>query len=176
MPRPPPAPDRASPAKRGARRRQRRLHLSRRRLEISLVRRLHEARLRAGGNRLHRLVVVALDRVAERVRALAGGYQPPTFEHVPDPDAALFLCAVDHRTGYRARYLVGGRGPFEGSALMWELGLRAARRERGLLTAARLVDVGAGRGAEIFRSGAGTVDDAERRAARGSDLARGLAD
>ncbi len=121
-------------------------------------------------------MVVALDRVAERVRALADRYRPPTFEHVPDPDAALFLCAVDHRTGYRARYLVGGRGPFEGSALMWELGLRAARRERGLLTAARLVDVSAGRVAEIFRIGGETVADPERRAALWRDLARGLAD
>src|SRR5206468_10415459 len=38
--------------------------------------------------------------LAERVRALAADYEPPGFEHVPDADAAIFLCAVDHRTGY----------------------------------------------------------------------------
>jgi hypothetical protein len=121
------------------------------------------------------LVVAALGRVGERVRTLAAGYEPPTFQHVPDADAALFLCAVDHRTGYRGRYLVGGRGPFEGSALLWELGLRAARRERGLLTAARLAEVSAGRVAEIFRIGGETVADPERRAALWRDLAHGLA-
>src|SRR6266540_2394108 len=95
----------------------------------------------------------ALARAAERVRELAAGYAPPAFAHVPDPDSALFLCAVDHRTGYRGRYLVGGRGPFEGSALMWELGLRAGRREPGLLTASGLADVDASRVAEVFRIG-----------------------
>ena len=74
----------------------------------------------------------AVERVAERVRELAASYEPPSFSHVPDPDAALFLCAIDHRTGYRGRYLVGGRGPFEGSALLWAVGLQAARRQGGL--------------------------------------------
>jgi hypothetical protein len=120
------------------------------------------------------LVVAAPGRVAERVRALAADYEPPRFEHVPDADAALFLCAVDHRTGYRGRYLVGGRGPFTGSALMWELGLLAARRERGLLTAPRLVEIGAERVAEIFRIGGETVAHPERRAALWRDLAGGL--
>jgi 4-hydroxybenzoate polyprenyltransferase len=61
-------------------------------------------------------------RIAARVSELAVDYSPPSFAHVPDPDAALFLCAVDHRTGYRGRYLVSGRGPFEGSALLWAVG------------------------------------------------------
>ena len=57
-------------------------------------------------------------RVSARVQELAAAYDPPSYDHVPDADAALFLCAVDHRTGYRGRYLVGGQGPFEGSALL----------------------------------------------------------
>jgi hypothetical protein len=124
------------------------------------------------------LVVTAADRVGERVvervRTLAADYEPPSFAHVHDADAALFLCAVDHRTGYRGRYLVGGRGPFAGSALMWELGLRAARRERGLLTAPRLADVTAERVAGMFRIGGETVADPEGRAALWRDLAAGL--
>ena len=67
----------------------------------------------------------AVERVAGRVRELEDGYEPPSFSHVPDPDAAIFLCAIDHRTGYRGRYLVGGEGPFEGSALLWAVGLQA---------------------------------------------------
>ena len=120
-------------------------------------------------------MVAAVERVAERVQALAAGYEPPRFEHVPDVDSALFLCAVDHRTGYRGAYLVGGRGPFAGSELMWELGLLAARRERGLLTAARLEGIGADRVADIFRIGGETVADPERRAALWRDLGQGLA-
>lgn len=117
---------------------------------------------------------MSLATAAARVRELTPAYGPPTFSHVPDPDAAIFLCAVDHRTGYRGRYLVGGRGPFEGSALMWELGLRAARRERGFLTAARLASVEAGEVAEAFRIGGETVADPDRRAALWRSLAAGL--
>jgi hypothetical protein len=116
----------------------------------------------------------AVSRVAERVRAIAADYVPPTFQHVPDPDAAVFLCAVDHRTGYRRRYLVAGRGPFEGSALLWAVGLRAAERERGLLTAAALREVSAERVAATFRIGGETVADPERRAGLWRDLAAGL--
>jgi hypothetical protein len=116
----------------------------------------------------------AVERVAERVRELAAGYQPPSFSHVPDPDAAIFLCAIDHRTGYRGRYLVGGKGPFEGSALLWAVGLQAALRQRGLLTAAGLGDVTPERVAELFRIGGETVADPERRAALWRDLAAGL--
>jgi hypothetical protein len=124
-------------------------------------------------------VSVATDsvaRVATRVSELASasGWEPPTFAHVPDPDSALFLCAVDHRSGYRGRYLVDGRGPFEGSALMWAVALQAARREPGLLTAGRLSDVSAAEVAEIFRIGGETVAAADRRAALWHDLAAGL--
>jgi hypothetical protein len=116
----------------------------------------------------------AVARVAERVRELAVGYEPPAFAHVPDPDAAIFLCAIDHRTGYRGRFLVAGRGPFEGSALLWAVGVRAAVRRRGLLTGASLRDVGAERVAELFRIGGETVSDPERRASLWRDLAAGL--
>jgi hypothetical protein len=114
-------------------------------------------------------------RVADRVRRLAAGYEPPDFDHVPDPDAAIFLCAVDHRTGYRRGHRVEGRGPFEGSALMWELGLLQARRRPGWLTARALAEVDAEAFAEAFAIGGETVADPGRRAALWRDLARGLA-
>jgi hypothetical protein len=116
----------------------------------------------------------AVERLAERVRELAAGYEPPSFADVPGPDAAIFLCAIDHRTGYRGRFLVGGRGPFEGSALLWAVGLQAAGRRRGLLTAASLRDVGEEQVAELFRIGGETVADPEHRAALWRDLAAGL--
>jgi hypothetical protein len=116
----------------------------------------------------------AVERVAERVRELAVDYEPPSFSHVPNADAAIFLCAIDHRTGYRGRYLVAGRGPFEGSALLWAVGLQAAGRHRGLLSADALRDVSAERVAELFRIGGETVADPARRAALWRDLAAGL--
>jgi hypothetical protein len=116
----------------------------------------------------------ALERVVARVRELLASYEPPDFAHVPDPDAATFLCAIDHRTGYSGPHPVGGAGPFEGSALMWELGLRAARRRPGLLTAAALADVSGAEVAEVFAIEGETVADPERRAALWRDLAAGL--
>jgi hypothetical protein len=118
----------------------------------------------------------AIIRVAARVRELAAGYEPPDFAHVPDPDAAIFLCAVDHRTGYRSAHRVEGRGSFAGSALMWELGLLAARRRAGSLTAPALVDVDAEAVGEAFRTGGETIADPDRRAALWRDLAQGLLD
>jgi hypothetical protein len=115
-----------------------------------------------------------IDAVARRVRELAAGYDPPTFDHVPDPDSALFLCAVDHRTGYRAEHAVAGEGPFAGSALLWAVALDAARRDPGLLTAARVRDVSADEVAELFRIDDETVEDPARRAALWRDLARGI--
>jgi hypothetical protein len=112
--------------------------------------------------------------VAERVRTLAATYEPPDFAHIPGPDAALFLCAIDHRTGYRGSHLVEGAGPFEGSELLWEVGLGAARRRPGLLTAASLADVHAAKVAEVFQVDDETVEDPERRAALWRDLAAGL--
>ena len=106
-----------------------------------------------------------------RVRELLAGYAPPSFEHVPDPDAALYLCAVDHRTGYRRAHLVDGAGPFAGSELMWVLGLRADRRRGGWLTARGLAGVAAAEVAEAFAVDGETVADPGRRAR----LWRGLA-
>jgi hypothetical protein len=117
----------------------------------------------------------ALDRAVARVRELATAYEPPDFAHVPDPDAALFLCAVDHRTGYGESHLVDGRGPFEGSELAWEVALRAARHRPGLLTAPVLVEIGADEVAAIFRIDDETVSDPEPRAELWRDLAAGLA-
>jgi hypothetical protein len=116
----------------------------------------------------------AVARVVDRVRELADAYRPPDFAEVPGPDAALFLCAIDHRTGYRGRYLVDGKGPFEGSALLWQLGLRGERRHPGLLRAAGLADVDAGSLGEVFRVGGETVADPEVRARLWRDLAAGL--
>jgi hypothetical protein len=116
----------------------------------------------------------AVSRVAEAVRTLVDGYTPPSFKEVPGPDAALFLCAIDHRTGYRRSYLVGGKGPFDGSALLWQLGLLAERRRPGLLTAGSLSGVDPALVAEIFRVGGETVSDPEVRARLWRDLAEGM--
>jgi hypothetical protein len=116
----------------------------------------------------------SLDAVAERVRGLAAGYRPPTFDHVPDPDSALFLCAVDHRTGYRGEYAVEGEGPFSGSVLMWAVALDAASRDPGALTAARLRNVTGAQVAELFRIDGETVADPDRRAGLWRDLAAGI--
>jgi hypothetical protein len=116
----------------------------------------------------------ALDRAAERVRELASAWNAPDFVHVPDADAAIFLCAVDHKTGYAEAHQVAGEGPLEGSELMWMLGLAAAKREPGLFTAKRLRYVSAGDVAEWFRAGSEPIGDPERRAALWRDLAGGL--
>jgi hypothetical protein len=115
-----------------------------------------------------------ITQVAERVRELAGSYEPPAFSEVPGADAALFLCAIDHRSGYRDSYTVDGEGPFSGSALLWHLGCAAERREPGALSASSLRTVGGGDVERIFRIGAETVAGAERRAELWRDLATGL--
>jgi len=108
------------------------------------------------------------------VGELLARYEPPDFAHVPDPDAALFLCAIDHRTGYHGSHLVDGEGPFEGSDLMWAVGLHAARRRPGLLTAAALAEISGVELAAAFRIGGETVADPDRRAALWRDLTAGL--
>jgi hypothetical protein len=115
-----------------------------------------------------------VQRVERRVRKLAEAYDPPSFDHVPDPDAALFLSAVDHRTGYRGRHRVAGEGPFGGSALAWAAALESARHEPGLLTARTLRSVTADQVDELFRVEDETVADPERRAGLWLDLATGL--
>ena len=112
--------------------------------------------------------------VVERVSELAHEYEPPAFSHVPDADAALFLCAVDHKTGYEREHRVDGAGPYSGSELMWVVGLRSADREPGLLTAARLKAAGADDVARWFFIADETVADPQRRAALWRDLAEGL--
>jgi hypothetical protein len=108
------------------------------------------------------------------VRELAATYQPPRFDEAPGPDAALFLTAIDHRTGYRGSHEVRGEGPFEGSALLWRLGAGAEGRDPGLLRAARLRDVDADTVERIFRAGDETVAGAAGRAELWRDLAAGL--
>ena len=115
-----------------------------------------------------------VDAVAARVRELAASYRPPDFGEAPGPDAALFLCAVDHRTGFRRAHLVGGEGPFVGSALLWALGCAAERRRPGSLSADALADVDAAGVEEIFRIGGETVAGADQRARLWRDLAEGL--
>lgn len=115
----------------------------------------------------------AFEAVVERVRALQRGYTPPDFGHVPDPDSALFLCAVDHKSGYCHEHTVAGER-VRGSALMWAVGLAAARERPGWLTAAALSTVGADEVARAFTVGGETVADPERRAALWRSLAEGL--
>jgi hypothetical protein len=116
----------------------------------------------------------ALDGVATRVTELAAGYTPPDFAHVPDPDAALFLCAVDHKTGYERPHAVDGADPVSGSELMWDVALAAARRRPGLLTSSSLAGVSGDEVAELFRIDDETVADADRRAELWRDLAGGI--
>ncbi len=116
----------------------------------------------------------ALKRVVARVKKLAAGYEAPAFEEVPNPDAALFLAAIDHQTGYTEPHLVEGEGPYEGSALLWALGLRAERRAPGALTARSLLGVDPAAIAAVFRAGQDTLHDPERRARLWDDLAKGL--
>jgi hypothetical protein len=116
----------------------------------------------------------ALKRVVARLKELAADYEPPTFEEVPHPDAALFLAAIDHQTGYTEPHEVDGGGPYEGSALLWALGLRAEKRAPGALTARSLLGVPAEAIAAVFRAGQDTLNDPERRAKLWDDLAKGM--
>jgi hypothetical protein len=116
----------------------------------------------------------AVKRVSTRVKKLAKDYEPPTFEEVPNPDAALFLAAIDHQTGYTEPHSVDGEGPYEGSALLWALGLRAERRAPGALTARSLMAVDPAAIAAVFRAGQDTLHDPERRAKLWDDLAKGM--
>jgi hypothetical protein len=116
----------------------------------------------------------AVKRVSTRVKKLAKDYKPPTFEEVPNPDAALFLAAIDHQTGYTEAHSVDGEGPYEGSALLWALGLRAERRAPGALTARSLMAVDPAAIAAVFRAGQDTLHDPNRRAKLWDDLAKGM--
>ncbi len=103
------------------------------------------------------------------------GYEPPGFAEAPNADAALFLCAIDHRSGYAERHVVDGES-LRGSALLWALGCTAARREPGLLSAASLAGVDAARVEELFRVDGESAADPGTRARLWRDLAAGLAE
>jgi len=115
-----------------------------------------------------------LSSVAARVRAAAERYDPPDFDQAPGPDVALFLCAIDHRTGYEGAHRVDGEGPFGGSDLLWALGCAAERRRPGTLSAAELATVEATEVEELFRAGEETAAGAVDRARLWRDLAGGL--
>lgn len=112
-----------------------------------------------------------LENVTRRVVELAASYDPPDFAEVPTPDAALFLTAIDHGTGYEQAHLVDGEGPYEGSALLWALGLRAERRAPGALTARSLAGVNPEAIAAVFRAEQDTLSDPAGRARLWDDLA-----
>lgn len=113
----------------------------------------------------------AFPRAVERVRRIALDYTPPSFDHVPDADAAIFLCAVDHKSGYEGSHSVAGERPLRGSALMWAVGLDHAARNPGWLSAERLRAITTDEVATTFRIGGETVADPERRARLWRDLA-----
>ena len=118
----------------------------------------------------------ALSRATTRVQELAEDYVPPTFAEVPTPDAALFLAAIDHRTGFEGAHEVDGEGPFEGSALLWALGLRAERERPGTLSAAGVLSPDAKPPSEIFTVAGQVVAGPEMREELWRDAARVLAD
>jgi hypothetical protein len=117
-----------------------------------------------------------LREAAAAVRSALVGYEPPDFADAPGPDAALFLCAIDHSSGYERRHLVDGDGPFSGSELLWHAGCAAERRAPGTLSAPALRDVGAEGVEDIFRVEDETTSRAEERARLWRDLASGLID
>lgn len=87
---------------------------------------------------------------------------------------ALFLCAIDHKTGYQGAHRVEGRGPFSGSELLWEKACAVERHRPGTLSAAGLAAVEADEVAELFRAGDETVTGAGQRARLWRELAMGL--
>ena len=118
----------------------------------------------------------ASERVAARVRELAAEYEPPSFSEVPTPDAALFLAAIDHSSGYERAHPVEGEGPFEGSALLWAQALAFERRRPGLLSARSLAEVGARELAAIFTVEGDAVSGPQERARLWRDAAEVLSE
>ena len=114
------------------------------------------------------------DRVAARVRELLPEYEPPTFEEVPTPDAALFLAAIDNSSGYERPHRVEGEGPFEGSALIWAQALAFERRRPGLLSAASLAEIGEREVATILTVEGDSVSNPAERARLWRDTAEVL--
>jgi len=115
-----------------------------------------------------------LREAAAAVRSRLAAYESPDFADAPGPDAALFLCAIDHSSGYEQRHLVDGEGPYSGSDLLWHLGCAAERRAPGTLSALALRDIGVGGVEDMFRIEDETISRAEERARLWCDLATGL--
>lgn len=115
-----------------------------------------------------------LSEAAAAVRRHLAGYEPPGFADAPGPDAALFLCAIDHSSGYSRPHRIGEAGPFKGSELLWHLGCALERRAPGTLSAGALAEVTAPEVEAIFRIDGETTGRAEERARLWRDLARGL--
>jgi hypothetical protein len=110
------------------------------------------------------------------VRELAAGYAPPRFEEVPTPDAALFLAAVDHSSGYERPHEVEGEGPFSGSALLWARALAFERRRPGLLSAESLAQISGAELATMLAVEGDEVSDPDGRARLWRDLAEILSE
>jgi hypothetical protein len=102
-------------------------------------------------------------------------YEPPSVAEVPTPDAALFLTAIDHRTGYERSHRAGG-DEHDGSALLWALGLEAEAASPGRLSSGRLSAVTADEVRELFAVDGDEVAGPEVRARLWRDLAAGLAE
>ena len=111
---------------------------------------------------------------AAEVRSRLSGYEPPDFSDAPGPDAALFLCAIDHSSGYEERHFVDGEGPYRGSELLWHLGCRAERRAPRTLSAPSLREVGEGGVKDMFRIEGETTSRTGERARLWRDLSAGL--
>lgn len=105
---------------------------------------------------------------------LAEDYEAPTFDEVPTPDAALFLAAIDHSSGYDAAHVVDGEGPFRGSALLWAKALAEERARPGLLAAAPLSEVTGEEVAELLAVDGDTVSRPDERAELWRDASRVL--
>ncbi len=112
--------------------------------------------------------------VAGRVREIAADYKPPDFAHVPSPDVALFLSAIDHGTGFDKPCLVEADGPYDGSALLWALGVSAEKNRAGTLSARALAEVSEERVAAMFSACGQVVSDPGERARLWRDLAQGM--
>jgi hypothetical protein len=112
--------------------------------------------------------------IAGRVREIEAGYDPPDFAHVPSPDAALFLAAIDHGTGLDQSCVVEADGPYEGSALLWALGVRAEKHRVGTLTARRLAEISEAEVAAMFSAEGQVVSEPGERARLWRELAAGM--
>jgi hypothetical protein len=118
--------------------------------------------------------VVTPEALAPRVLELIADYEPPSFEHVPSAEFALFMCAIDHKAGYEREHPVGDRGPFRGSELMWEVAVAAEQREPGRVSAPKLVSVTGPDVSALLAVDGDTVTGLEERARLWRDLATKL--